>query len=126
MTATPRSRQKRARPARSGAPKRSAAPNSAAPRLSRRRFMTLLAAGSAALATMPGAALAAATPNKPAPPKTATTPPRPKLSAAALEDLKQQRATTRAAVEKIRAYPLGYGSDPAFTFRPIKAQRARR
>jgi len=88
--------------------------------------MTLLAAGSAALAAMPGATLAAATPSKPAPHTTATTPPRPKLSAAALEDLKQQKATTRAAVEKIRAFPLGYGSDPAFTFRPIKAQRARR
>jgi hypothetical protein len=85
--------------------------------------MTLLAAGSAALAA--GAFPAApAVPAKSAP---AQVPPaRPRLSAAALEDLKMQKESTRKAVEKIRAYPLPFGTEPAFLFRPIKAARGRR
>ena len=125
MTNAPRSRSKRSRRSR-GTPNRSAAPKSTSARLSRRRFMTMLAAGSAALASGVVPAFAANTKTGPAPatPKSATTT-RPKLSAAALEDLKQQKTATKAAVEKIRAFQLDYGSDPAFVFRPIKTPRAR-
>jgi hypothetical protein len=87
--------------------------------------MTMLAAGSAALASGVVPAIAANTKTGPATaaPNSATT--RPKLSASALEDLKQQKTATKAAVEKIRAFQLDYGSDPAFVFRPIKTPRAR-
>jgi transcriptional regulator with AAA-type ATPase domain len=85
--------------------------------------MTLLAASSAALAAgaLPAAVAAPARPTLPHVP-----PARPKLSAAALEDLRMQKESTRKAVEKIRAYPLPFGTDPAFVFRPIKAARGRR
>jgi len=89
--------------------------------------MTMLAAGSAALASGVVPAIAANTKSGPAstPAPKSSTPARTKLSAAALEDLKQQKAATKAAVEKIREFKLDYGSDPAFVFRPIKTPRVR-
>ncbi|HYM79849.1 MAG TPA: hypothetical protein VEY91_00390 [Candidatus Limnocylindria bacterium] len=89
--------------------------------LSRRRFMGLLAASSAALATgewsMPAADAATAT-ARPTASK--------RLSKAARADLEQQKQYARQALKTIREFPLPSGSEPAFVFMPLKPARTRR
>jgi hypothetical protein len=94
---------------------------------SRRRFLTLLAAGSAAAVTTPVADLAsAAAPRKRAtPPKTASEgreadagrPP------AVADEIRKQKAVVEQSLKAVRDYPLPPGSEPAFVFAPLKPRK---
>lgn len=96
---------------------------------SRRRFMQLIAAGSAAALASPIAALAAekAPVRRPAAakpaPRTSAPAPRPGVTAKELEKQKKYVADT---LKVIRDFVLPPGSDQAFVFRPMRAGRARR
>ena len=92
---------------------------------SRRRFLTLIAAGSAAIAARPAAALAAgprrrhpARPPVGVPGAPAAEPP-PALRA---EFARQQRELEKT-LKTLRDYPLEPGSDPAFVLMPMRAIR---
>jgi hypothetical protein len=98
---------------------------------SRRRFLRLLAAGSAAALATPVARVGAgAAPArkpgrrpvaKPAPaarPAHAATPPAPLA-----EEIRKQKVSVEQALKAVRDYPLPPGSDLALTFRPRQARR---
>jgi hypothetical protein len=87
---------------------------------SRRRFLGLLAAGSAAAAAAtPAAALVrvAAPRRTGAPP--AGQPGGPGVSPALAEEIRKQKAMVEQALKAVRDYPLPPGSEPAFGFRPL-------
>lgn len=88
---------------------------------SRRRFLKLLAAGSAAAAVRPAVALAAPAP-APRParaPEHAAGPP-PALRA----EIERQQRDLEKTLKTLRDYPLEPGSDPAFVFTPLAAKHA--
>lgn len=91
---------------------------------SRRRFLRLLAAGSAAAAMAPAAALAGAAPRsrKPAPKPPAGAVAAPGRAVTAAEILRQKKLV-EATLKTIRDYPLPPGSEPAFVFAPLKARK---
>lgn len=97
---------------------------------SRRRFLTLVAAASAAIATRPAASLAANTRAPKSPPQKkpgataapAALPADPTLRAG----IAQQQRDLAKALKTLRDYPLEPGSDPAFVFTPVRAARPRR
>jgi hypothetical protein len=121
-------RQSSARPplANSGAP---AGDRSPAAARSRRRFMQLIAAGSAAALASPIAALAAekAPVRRPAAakpaPRAAAPPSRPGVTA---KELEKQKKYVADALKVIRDFELPPGSDQAFVYRPMRAGRARK
>ena len=93
--------------------------------LSRRKFVSLLAAGSAAaLAPADAVAAAAAARRKPvkapAPKPTAPAPPAP---SAEQKEFDRQRANTLAALKTIREFKLPPGGDLALVFRPMTSPR---
>jgi len=90
---------------------------------SRRRFLRLIAAGSAAAVTGPAAAVAK--PGRPAK-KPAEAKPEvkgPAPPAALAEEIRRQKATLDQGLKALRDYPLPPGSEPGFTFVPLKARR---
>jgi len=88
--------------------------------LSRRRFVALVAAGSAALAASP--ALAAPAPRrKPAPPPAAK--PAPPAVPAETARFEKQRENLRATLKTIREVPLPPGGDLSVVFRPLRPAR---
>lgn len=82
--------------------------------ITRRRFITLLAAGSAAALTTPARGLAAAARRA-----TGRPTPGPKM----LAEVEKQKKSVADALKVIRAYPLPPGSDMAFAFRPLRPKR---
>jgi hypothetical protein len=99
-------------------------------RSSRRKFLTLVAAASAAVAARPAASLAANAPApkaKPAPAKKPATAAAPALPAdpKLREGIAQQQRDLAKALKTLRDYPLEPGSDPAFVFAPVRAARPR-
>jgi hypothetical protein len=93
---------------------------------SRRSFLKILAAGSAAVATRPAAGLAAtrarrAPAAKAAAPAHATAAPPP---AALRAEIERQRKDLDKILKTLREFPLPPGSSPAFVFRPLRATRA--
>ena len=94
---------------------------------SRRRFLGLVAAGSAAAAAAPAAALArAVTPKKPAKPAPGTAgtkragagvPP------AVAEEIRKQKIALEQSLHALRDYPLPPGSEPAFLFAPFRPRK---
>jgi hypothetical protein len=95
------------------------------PRLSRRRFLTLLAAGT----TVAGGAIAApdpaprkgakkARPAKPAEPPVYATPPAP--SAEIARGIAQQKEWLAASLKTLRTFDLPSGSEQAFAFAPLE------
>ena len=96
---------------------------------SRRRFLRLVAAGSAAALASPASALAAVAPRKGAPatkpvPKPAPAPPA--LPAVVAAEIEKQKGYVAAALKAVRGYALPPGSDMAFTFKPVRARRKAR
>ena len=88
--------------------------------LPRRRFLELLAAGSAAIAaasTPAGAARAR---------RTTPAGAAPARSKALAAELANQKRYVAAALETLRKYPLPAGSEPAFVFTPLEAAKAPR
>lgn len=85
--------------------------------LSRRRFVAVLAAGSAALLAKPAAAVAAAT--GPAKARVAPTPraAAPAMSAAQRKEYERQRAATLETLKTIRAHRMPPGTEMASVFR---------
>ncbi len=89
---------------------------------SRRRFLGLIAAGSAAAAAAPASALArVVTPKK----KPARPGPGPRggagVTPAVAEEIRRQKAMVEQALRVVRDYPLPPGSEPAFVFAPLRA-----
>lgn len=97
-----------------------AKPERTAPRLTRRKFVGLIAAGSVAVLARP--ADAAPSPRKPksapAPPAVART--------AEQKEFERQRANTLSALKTIRDYRLPPGGDLSVVFRPLPAGRRSR
>ena len=101
-------------------------------RLSRRRFVALIAAGAAALPAADALAATAprrskATPAKPGD-KVHITPtpsyvPPPPASAAIEKGLKEQRDSLAGQLKAIRDFELPPGSEQAFAFRPLRRER---
>jgi hypothetical protein len=99
---------------------------------SRRRFLGLVAAGSAAAAAAPAAALARAVtpkkkPAKPAPGAAGAKPagPRAGLGAppAVAEEIRRQKIALEQSLHALRDYPLPPGSEPAFRFAPFRPRK---
>ena len=94
---------------------------------SRRRFLRLLAAGSAATAATPAATLARAAKPKTAKPPAGTRPaataPAPAVPPAVTEEIRKQKALVEQSVRAVRDYPLPPGSEPAFVFAPLRPRR---
>jgi hypothetical protein len=96
---------------------------------SRRRFLGLIAAGSAAAATIPAAALAHAVTlkQKPAKPAPGAKPAGPRDGAGAppavAEEIRKQKAVVAQSLQALRDYPLPPGSEPAFLFAPLRPRR---
>lgn len=88
--------------------------------LSRRRFVTLVAAGSAVLLARPAAAADRRTGRKPAGTRTAP------LSAATQKEFDRQRAGMLSTLKTIREAPLPPGGDLPVVFRPRRTRRAGR
>ena len=91
--------------------------------ISRRRFVTLLAAGSAAVAAVPGIAAAAAPVRSR---KTAAPPaakPSPATTAALQKEFDRQRSGLLDTLKALRKYPLPPGGDLAVVFRPLRTAR---
>lgn len=85
--------------------------------LSRRRFVAVMAAGSAALASAPAVAIAqAATPVAKARPKPAPAA-APKLSAAQQKEFDRQRKSTLETLKTIREHAMPPGTEMASVFR---------
>lgn len=85
--------------------------------LSRRRFVAVIAAGSAALASSPAGALAqAAGPAAKARPKPAPAA-APKMSAAQQKEFDRQRKSTLETVKTIRDHAMPPGTEMASVFR---------
>lgn len=95
---------------------------------SRRGFIGLIAAGSAA-AAIPAATLAhAAAPKKrPAKPTQGMKPPDPGAGTGAppavAEEIRKQKAALEQSLKAIRDYPLPTGSEPAFVFAPLRPRK---
>jgi len=89
--------------------------------MNRRRFIHVLAASGAALVAtgLPGAKAAPA--SKALPPK----PPK-ALNPAMQRELRNQERAVADILKVVRAYELPPGSDPAFTFRAMRARRGGR
>jgi len=83
-------------------------------RLSRRRFVAVLAAGSAALLAQPAVAAAPAAKPKPA---TAPKPAAPAITAAQRKEYDRQKASTLDTLKTIRAHVLPPGTEMASIFR---------
>jgi hypothetical protein len=96
---------------------------------SRRSFLRLLAAGSAATAATPAATLArvAAPKRKDAKPaaraRSAGQPAAPGASPALAEELRKQKALVEQTLKAVRDYPLPPGSEPAFVFAPLRSRK---
>jgi hypothetical protein len=99
---------------------------------SRRRFLGLIAAGSAAAAATPAAALArvVAPKRKPAkltPGATDAKPMGPHEGAGVppevAEEIRKQRAAVEQSLQAVRDCPLPPGSEPAFVFAPLRPRR---
>src|SRR5262245_49767362 len=90
-------------------------------RLTRRRFLSLIAAGSAAAATASVRTLAQAAPAAPARKPTVI----PSLSPKIQKEIDKQKGFVAAALKTIRNYPLPAGSDMAFVFQPMRPRRKR-
>lgn len=95
--------------------------NPSQPKLSRRRFVALVASSAAALAAAPAAALAQAV--KPAAP--AKKPGAVTLSSATAKELARQKKGVADTLKVIREYPLPAGSDVAYLFRPLRRPTTR-
>jgi hypothetical protein len=94
---------------------------------SRRRFLRLLAAGTAVAATGPTASLArAAVPARRARGAAPRPAPHPAPPAPLAEEIRKQKANVDQALKAVREYELPLGSDPAFTFEAMPARRPRR
>jgi hypothetical protein len=102
------------------------AATTAARALSRRRFVGLLAAGSAAM--LARHADAAAAPRKPKPtPRPAAPATAPGATPSAEQkEFERQRANTLSTLKTLRAYPLPPGGDLAVVFRPLPSGRRSR
>lgn len=92
----------------------------AAKAISRRSFVSLLAAGSAAVLVRPAAGAPAPRPKKPVPL------PAPIPPSAEQKEFERQRASTLGTLKTIRAYPLPPGGDLAVVFRPLPSVRRSR
>ncbi len=106
-------------------PRRASAERAASATISRRRFVSLLATGSAALAATPVLAAKAAASKRPKP----AAPPsaKPAMATAALQkEFDRQRTGTLDALKKLREYPLPPGGELAVVFRPLHAARKER
>jgi hypothetical protein len=90
---------------------------------SRRRFLKLVAAGSAAVIAANVSPVRGATADKPATTKGGS---RPSTRSAAVEaEIKKQKGFLTAALKAIRDYDLPPGTEQAFVFAPIKAASRR-
>ena len=99
--------------------------NRAETEISRRKFVTLVAAGSAALITQPLAGFAA-TRRKQAVVHKGPPAAKPAAASASEKEFQRQRASTLETLKTIRAHKLPAGSEPAFVFRPMKSTRKER
>jgi hypothetical protein len=92
-------------------------------RRSRRRFLRLLATGSAVAATAPALLARAAVSKRPA--KRTAPPPAalPGPPAAVAEELRRQRSALADALKRIRDFPLPDGGEPAGRFEPLGPRR---
>jgi hypothetical protein len=117
---TRRTRKTHAARAATAPAKPPAAPRAARSALTRRRFMTLLAAGSAA-ALLPSArdGLAATAPAGKPVTTPAPIPPSPKVKA----EIDKQKKSTAEQLKVIRNFVLPAGSPMAFEFRPLRRGR---
>ncbi len=104
-------------------------------RRSRRGFLRLLAAGSAAAltASASGVARAAAPPKRRAKGATGRAAPgggkpgrAPAPPTAVAEEIRKQKASVAQALKAVRDYPLPTGSDPAFVFAALPLLRKER
>ena len=86
-------------------------------KLTRRRFLSLIAAGSAAAATAPMRSIAATA----TPARTKAAPPAP--SPAIAKEIEKQKGYVADALKTIRAHELPAGSDMAFVFQPLRPRR---
>ena len=98
---------------------------------SRRRFLRLIAAGSAT-AVIPAAALAHAVapkkkPAKPTPGAPGVKPAGPREGAgvppAVAEEIRKQKAALEQSLQALRDYPLPPGNEPAFLFAPLRPRK---
>ena len=91
--------------------------------LSRRRFVALVAAGSASVLApaVSGAAAAKKSAAKPAAkaPPAAPAPAKPATPSAEQKEFDRQRASTQATLKTLREYALPPGGDLAVVFRPL-------
>jgi hypothetical protein len=88
-------------------------------RLTRRRFIGLVSAASMAMLADPLGALAQT--RRAVPKRASDVAPR-RLTAAAQEEIRKQKAYAGQAVKAIMDFPLPSGSAPAFVFKPLKAR----
>lgn len=86
-------------------------------RLSRRRFVAVLAAGSAALLAQPAVAAAAAPPAAKPKPASSPKPAAPAMSAAQRKEYDRQKASTLDTLKTIRAHVMPPGTEMASIFR---------
>lgn len=95
-------------------------------RISRRRFVAVMAAGSAALLARPAAAVAAAA--APVKPRAATKPraAAPAMTAAQRKEYDRQLKATADAVRVIRAHAMPPGTEMASVFRVRRPSRTER
>ena len=93
--------------------------------LTRRGFVTMVAAGSAALLARPGLAEEAARRKGASAPAGKPLPPTPAPSAAQKE-FDRQRAGTLATLKTLREHPLPPGGDLPVVFRPERARKRAR
>ncbi len=91
--------------------------------LSRRRFVALVAAGSAALLARPAAAAAPA-PAAKKPAKSAPAAPV-RVAKPAGSEIDRQRAATLETLKTIREHALGAGADLGYVFRPVRRTRGK-
>jgi len=90
---------------------------------SRRRFLRLLAAGSAATAATPAAALTRAATAKRKDARPAGRPAAPGAPPALAEELRKQKALVEQSLKAVREHPLPPGSEPAFVFAPLRPRK---
>ncbi|HVP14581.1 MAG TPA: hypothetical protein VMS88_03490 [Terriglobales bacterium] len=91
---------------------------------SRRRFLRLLAAGTAVAATGPTASLAGAADPARRPRGAAPKPaPRPAPSTPLADEIRKQKDNVDQALKAVRDYDLPMGSDPACTFEAMPVRK---
>ena len=96
----------------------------AAGRLTRRRFVALLAGGSAAIAAAPALAAGTASSDRASPaPKPA---PAAASASARQKEFERQRAGTLEVLQRIRGTALPPGGDLSVVFRPLRPARRER